>query len=468
MTRRLVLLIVATVAATLLLVGGGTLAFATLRARATTTDELQTLATSVNDALLRAGGTDANRPAVAAAFRRALRLDGIEILVITRAGRVVGTTPPGVPSDALDPTALAAGQSQSGHEGSLVWVAAPVPSGPRTIVTVLTRRAETGLGVVTPWFLLASLLTLVLGVMAALLVGRRLSRPVREADRAARRIADGELHTRLPNPPAGAKDELSDLARAINSMAESLERSRGLEQQFLLSVSHDLRTPLTSIRGYAEAITDGAAPDVKAAALIILREARRLERLVSDLLDLGRLEARAFTFTVVPVDLGRLAVDATHAFEPDAARRSLTVTASVPGAPVVVRADPDRLSQAIGNLLDNASRFARTTIQVAVDTASPGIAQLSVDDDGPGIADEDLPHVFERLYVSTHHPTRSESGSGLGLAIVRQLVEAMGGRVSAGRAPSGGARLTLHLPVGELPVGDPPVGDPPVGGPAGR
>ena len=383
---------------------------------------------------------------VAAAFRRALRLDGIEIIVITRAGRVVGTPPPGVSLDALDPARLAAGQTQAGHNGSLVWVAAPVPSGPRTIVTVVTRRADTGLGVVWPWFLLASLLTLAVGAVAAVLVGRRLSRPVREADQAARLLADGQLQTRLREPPVGSTDELADLARAINTMAESLERSKGLEQQFLLSVSHDLRTPLTSIRGYAEAITDDATPDAKQAASIITREAKRLERLVADLLDLARLDARSFSLTFVPVDLGQMAVDAVHAFEPEAARHALHVGWTVPPQPIGVRADPDRLGQVIANLLDNARKFARSSIQVVVTSAPAGWVELAVDDDGPGIAAEDLPHVFERLYVASYRPTRSESGSGLGLAIVRQLVEAMGGRVEAGRAPSGGARLTVLLP----------------------
>jgi two-component system sensor histidine kinase BaeS len=447
MTRRLVLVIVATVVATLLLVGGTTLAFTTLEARSRTTDQLTELAGSVNDALVKAGANEVNRPALVSAFRRALRLDGISIVAVTRAGRIAGQPPPGVPISSLDPTELAAGQSQSGHEGSLVWVAAPLPAATRTLVTVVTRHASSGLTSVWPWFLVASGLTLLLGAALALLVGRRMARPVREADRAARQIADGQLQTRLTEPPPGATDELADLARAINSMAAALERSKGLEQQFLLSVSHDLRTPLTSIRGYAEAITDGAAPDVGQAAAVITREAARLERLVLDLLDLARLDARSFSLAPVTIDLSQLAADAARSFEPEAERLGLRVEVhrGPTGPAALVRADPDRINQAVGNLLDNAKRFARTTVQVQVTNWSGGV-QLAVDDDGPGIADEDLPHVFERLYVSAHRPTRNESGSGLGLAIVRQLVEAMGGQVRAGRAPSGGARLAIWLP----------------------
>ena len=158
------------------------------------------------------------------------------------------------------PHVLAGGSTQSGRVRDLVWVADPVELRARTVVTVVTRRMGSGVAAAAGWFLLASVVTLLLGAIVAVIVGRRLGRPVRQADEAARRIAAGELSTRL-TPPAGRPgDELVDLAGAINAMAESLERSKGLEQQFLLSVSHDLRTPLTAIRGYAEAITDGTAP----------------------------------------------------------------------------------------------------------------------------------------------------------------------------------------------------------------
>jgi two-component system sensor histidine kinase BaeS len=220
-----------------------------------------------------------------------------------------------------------------------------------------------------------------------------------------------------------------------------------LEQQFLLSVSHDLRTPLTSIRGYAEAISDGATPDPAQAAGVITREAGRLDRLVGDLLDLARLDAHAFTFAIADVDLGAVAAAAVAAGTPQAASHGLTLTLTAPPDRVLrVRADPDRLQQAVANLVENATKYAHTTIGVAV-RATDGRAELSVSDDGPGISEEDLPHVFERLYVSAHRPIRSESGSGLGLAITRQLVERMGGEARAGRAPGGGAELTIALPL---------------------
>ncbi len=129
---------------------------------------------------------------------------------------------------------------------------------------------------------------------------------MRSATDATARIAAGDLTVRLPADER-RHDEITDLSIAINQMAGTLERSRGLEQQFLLSVSHDLRTPLTSIRGYAEAVADGTAPDSRAAAGIILAEAQRLERLVKDLLDLAKLEARQFTLDMLSVDVAELA-----------------------------------------------------------------------------------------------------------------------------------------------------------------
>ena len=228
-------------------------------------------------------------------------------------------------------------------------------------------------------------------------------------------------------------------------MAGTLERSRGLEQQFLLSVSHDLRTPLTSIRGYAEAVADGTAPDSQAAAGIILAEAQRLERLVKDLLDLAKLEARQFTLDMLAVDVTELARRGAAGFTREAADAGVEVVVTTPPNPVTITADPDRLGQVLANLTENALKYARARIEVAVIQDAAGV-RVEVSDDGPGVAPEDLPHVFERLYVARSQPVRQESGSGLGLAIVRELVDAMGGHVTAAANPGGGTRMVGVVP----------------------
>ena len=232
-------------------------------------------------------------------------------------------------------------------------------------------------------------------------------------------------------------------------MAEVLERSKGVERQFLLSVSHDLRTPLTSIRGYAEAIADGALPDPAEGGHIILSEARRLERLVGDLLDLAKLESRSFALTLGPVDLVDVAAGTVDGFRPETGEAGVTMELVTGDEPTVVNGDADRLAQIAANLLQNALKFARSEIRVSVESAD-GWARLAVSDDGPGIAPEDLPHVFERLYVSRHQPQRKEVGSGLGLAIVRELVTAMGGTVQASAAETGGACLSVLLPLSSV------------------
>jgi two-component system sensor histidine kinase BaeS len=311
-------------------------------------------------------------------------------------------------------------------------------------VVVASRRADAALGQAGRWFLVAALGSALLAAAVAITLGRRLARPIRQIDAAARRIAGGELATRLPEPAVDDTDELSDLIRSVNAMAAELQRSRDLEQQFLLSVSHDLRTPLTSIRGYAEAISDRTSADPAWAAGVIGTEARRLDRLVQDLLDLARLRARSFSLHPTPVDLGEVVRVAVEAFRPDAATAGVRLVVTAPAA-VAIHADGDRVAQVVANLIENALKYGRT--QVAVGVAVDGNAGIvTVDDDGPGIAPADLPHVFERLYVAGHRPTRRESGSGLGLAIVRELVEAMGGEVRAEVSPLGGARLLARFP----------------------
>jgi two-component system sensor histidine kinase BaeS len=273
---------------------------------------------------------------------------------------------------------------------------------------------------------------------------------VRQVDDAARRIAGGELATRLPDPPAGATDELSDLVRSVNAMAAELQRSRDLEQQFLLSISHDLRTPLTSIRGYAEAISDNTTTDPAWAAGVIGAEAQRLDRLVQDLLDLARLRARSFSLHPAPVDLGEVVRVAAEAFRPDADEAGVQLLVTTP-AGITIHADGERVAQVVANLVQNALKFARAQVSVGVSSAG-GTGVVAVDDDGPGIPADDLPHVFERLYVAGHQPVRRESGSGLGLAIVSELVDAMGGQVGAQSSPIGGARLAARFPLAPAPA----------------
>lgn len=352
----------------------------------------------------------------------------------------------------IDPERLRAGETVSGSVGSNVYAAALIggPVGPdQSVRAILFERPANPIRDSVQWFLMAAALTLALGAVVSWWLGRALTHPLHQATDLTKRIADGDLSSRLPERSSGTgkhpqRDDLDELAHSINTMADSLERSRGLERQFLLSVSHDLRTPLTSIRGYAEAIADGAAPDPQRAASVIMGESRRLERLVKDLLDLAKLESRRFDHTLVPVDIAEVAEESIEGFRHEADEAGLHISVTGTGSPTHAMADPDRLQQVIANLVENALKFASTTIEVTVRTGT-NRPRIEVADDGPGIASEDLPHVFERLYVASHEPKRKETGSGLGLAIVRELVDLMGGTVHATVNHGGGARMVVEL-----------------------
>lgn len=455
MTRRLVLAILGTTVAALLLAGLGTLAIAQLRLRATAERDLRDKVVKLAPALVETANLASGRPALALTIREAytklLDVDDVDLVRLSAAGRPQGALPAGVTAEELRGADILNGVTVSGRRGRFVYAAtlAELPTGRAAgsearFAVVATQRLGTDTRALR-FFVVAALAVCLLSALVAVSLGRRLTRPVREADAAARRIAAGELSTRLPEPPARQTDELADLIRAINEMAAALERSKGLEQSFLLSVSHDLRTPLTSIRGYAEAITDGATRDPAWAAGVILSESRRLERLVRDLLDLAKLQANGFTFQPTRCDLSQLAVEALEGAAPDAATAGVRLTGVAP-SPVPVTADPDRMAQVLANLVENAMKYANGAVQVGTQAAA-GVALVWVDDDGPGIAAADRPHVFERLYVTSREPRRREIGSGLGLAIVHELVTAMGGTVTAEEAPTGGARMVVRLPL---------------------
>ncbi len=446
MTRRLVVTIVGVVAAALAVASIGTVVILRLQARAEARTELRDQAVRLASRV-----ETVEAPGALPVVTRALRLEGASVLRLGPDGRLRGNLPTGVGAGDLDPGRLRAGRPVTGvRPGVLAFAAAPAERGGATLVLVLTRHLGTGRPALGPWFLVAVAATLGLAAAVAGNLARRLTRPLREAQDATRRIASGDLAVRVPEDP-GDGVELAGLARSINTMAESLERSRGLERQFLLSVSHDLRTPLTSIRGFGEALSEGRAPDPVHAGSVITAEARRLERLVGDLLELAKLDARRFSLDIRATDIAEVVSDTTEGFRPAAERAGVTLDVDLgQGPPIPAAADPDRLAQVVANLVENALKFATSRIAVSVGPVS-GTAgmRIWVDDDGPGIPRDDVAHVFEPFYQSGRSPAR-EVGSGLGLAIVAELMAAMGGSVAAEPLPGGGTRVAVSLRSWEL------------------
>ena len=380
-------------------------------------------------------------------LQRTLSLSGVAEVRIDAAGNLIDTDLPSplIASD-LPIAQLQAGGSVSGHRGGRLYAAAGRQLNDGSTIVAVTTAAQGALfGPTLRWFALCSVVAVLIGSLVSVKLARRLGDPVHAAVATTRRLAAGDLDARLPEPQTpDSDDELDILARSINSMADSLARSRAQERQFLMSVSHDLRTPLTSIRGYAEAIADGASPDPGAAAGIIIAESKRLERLVGDLLSLARLDVDRFPLRAQPVDLGAALDAAAGSIGPELAAGSVRLDCR-PAPGLVIVADPDRLSQVIANLLTNAAGYARSTVWLHAGLEGAD-AVITVADDGAGSPGEDLPHVFERLYQGDNQDGRRRPGSGLGLAIVSELTTAMGGRVDVRSELGVGTTFSVRFP----------------------
>ena len=290
-------------------------------------------------------------------------------------------------------------------------------------------------------------LIIVLGLLGAWLLSRSVVRPVRRLAAASGRLAEGEAGVRVT--PEGPR-ELRELAVSFNDMNAKLTKAQETEQAFLLSVSHELKTPLTSIRGYAEGIGDGTVkPD--AGADVIGAESSRLERLVGDLLESGRMRKAAFTVRSEAVDLAAVAEDVVRRYEATARDAGLTLLVNTEAGGGVI-ADHDRLLQVVSNLVENAIRCTPAPGTVTIATA-PGA--ITVSDSGRGLTSDDLPRAFERFYLYSRYGTDRPVGTGLGLAIVKELTEAMGGTVNVSSAVGVGTAFTVALPPGDSPPAEP-------------
>jgi two-component system sensor histidine kinase BaeS len=304
------------------------------------------------------------------------------------------------------------------------------------------------------------------GILAGAFLARFIARPIRLAASAAARLSAGERSVRISRRGPAESAELAD---AINQLAAALQTSEGRERDFLLSVSHELRTPLSTIRGYAEALADGViAPDGAAkTGATMLAEAERLDRLISDLLVLARLEAADLPLDVVPVDLVDLVRAAGEAWAARCGTDGPVLRVELPASPIMVETDPGRIRQVLDGLCENALRVvpagAPLVLAVRSATLSPvpsavpsgvpsavpsGVpsAALEVRDGGPGFTDDDLLVAFERGALNRRYRGIRSVGSGLGLALAARLVGRLGGRITAGHAPEGGAMFTVELP----------------------
>jgi two-component system sensor histidine kinase BaeS len=291
-------------------------------------------------------------------------------------------------------------------------------------------------------FAIAAAVGAALAALAAFLLAGAVARPVSRVALASRKLAAGER----PGPlPVEGSTELASLAVAFNQMADDLERAKDAERSFLLSVSHELKTPLAVIRGHGEALLDGVV-GLPEGARIVVQEAKRLERLVRDLLDLARLNQRSFAVAPQQVDLAELVEEALQRHEPEAQRLGISLVSDI-SAPAPATADPDRVLQVLSNLIENALRTTPAGGEIVLSAAD---ASLTIADTGPGLAEEELPRAFERFYLYRRYGQNRAVGTGLGLAIVKELTEAMEGSVTVESSPGHGTSFVVRLPAAEF------------------
>jgi two-component system OmpR family sensor kinase len=293
---------------------------------------------------------------------------------------------------------------------------------------------------------IACIVAAALAAVGAFLTARAIARPVRRVADASLSLAEGVS----PDPvPVEGPAELVQLATSFNEMAEQLQTAREAERNFLLSVSHELKTPLTAIRGYAEGLEEGAFSGEEAAETI-REEARRLERLVRDLLDLARMNRREFTVHRERIDLADVSEEAVRRYEAEARDCDVQLEADSSG-PAPAAGDRDRVLQIVSNLVENALRSTPPGGAVRIH-AEPGVIRVA--DTGVGMAAEDLPHAFERFYLHDRaggNPDGRRLSSGLGLAIVHELCERMGGSVSVESTVGVGTTFTVRLSQPSVP-----------------
>lgn len=289
---------------------------------------------------------------------------------------------------------------------------------------------------------LLGILTLVIG----LLLMRRMINPLSEVIAAAQAVSQGDLSARVP---VGRRDDdLTALGIHFNHMADELERSDKQRRNLLADIAHELRTPLTILRGRLEGILDGVYPADESHIAPALEETYLLERLVEDLRLLALVDANQLRLELQPTNLNELAETILGLFSAQAAERGVKLSLDAEPDLPPVQVDPQRFQQVVGNLIDNALRYtpAERSVDVTIQ-GRDGSVILTISDWGPGIPEEELPHVFDRFWRGEKSRARLTGGSGLGLSIARQLIEAQGGRIEARNRSPHGFEVLITLPI---------------------
>ena len=328
----------------------------------------------------------------------------------------------------------------------------------RTIITPFTPRFQTIVAVeegelrgawrdLMPRLFLAGGIALFFGVIAAGLLARSITRPLGQITAASEQMAQGNYEQQIP---AYGGDEVFRLASAFNAMSRQVSRSHRTLRDFLANVSHELKTPLTSVQGFSQAMVDGSLTrqeDYTEAGRIINDEALRMRGLVDDLLYLSQVEQGEFSVQLDEMSPNELLQATRERFERRAEQSGVNLEIRPQNTPLI-RADGRRLEQALANIVDNAVRHTPSGGRVVLSSlAEDGHVQLSVHNTGSVIPEEALPHVFDRFFQADPAGARADANTGLGLAITKEIVQAHGGNVEAESSPDDGTRFTITLPL---------------------
>jgi signal transduction histidine kinase len=332
----------------------------------------------------------------------------------------------------------------------------PPPGGEEAIGTLYINRGEPEVDIASlqliynslgRFFLWGGLVAVAIALLLTFFLSRRVLAPVKALTSAAERVGRGDFSQRVKTKDKG---ELGELARAFNSMSDDLERAEKLRQNMVADVAHELRTPLSNVQGYLEAIRDGLVEPNAETLRSLSEEATLLSRLVDDLQELSLAEAGELKLNYRAEDIAKLIKQSVAAMQAQATAKGVSVSIDLPDKLPKVNIDSRRISQVLRNLLENAVVHTAKggSITVAVQKKDNWV-EISVTDNGEGIPTKDLPNIFERLYRVDKSRTRATGGSGLGLTIARRLVEAHGGSISAKSELGKGSRFSFTIPVSE-------------------
>jgi len=293
------------------------------------------------------------------------------------------------------------------------------------------------------YILWAGLVALLLAVLLSFLLIRRILGPLYQMGTITGKVARGDYTERVR---VASDDEIGQLAQSFNRMSDSLERFKRMREDIVANVAHELRAPLTNMRGYLEALSNGVLPPSQKTFELLHGETLHLVALTEDLLLLSKADAARSSLHLKRVDLHECITLALDIFRAQFDAKEITVETSLPEGVNEVVADPDKIGQVVRNLLQNALQYTPGGGRVRVFVERrPGWVRTVIANTGEGVAEEDLPYIFERFYRAEKSRSREYGGAGIGLAIVKELVEAHGGRAGA-ESPASETRVWFELP----------------------